>query len=894
MKKRNQFFIIFLVFLFFALNFSYGETLNEDVKIQVLTPNINYIEKTQLTNEKWIIIKSLIIDISDENTNITTLFNDKNLKVPKTLTSLCKETNNLIGAINGDFFNSNEHTAIGPIIDNGNLLYNGTYDSRFNTFGLTNINTPFIANLKKFNPIIKTKNMNIEIDYKNKDYSDLNNIVLLDEHFDRFSFGNTKKNTTTEIVIKDNLIIDIRYNLAPIEIPENGFIIVIPDTKNLNISTLKINDKISIINPKITDMIKTAIGGGSILVKDSEISSNFSLEISGEHPRTAIGFTSDKNHIIMTTIEGRKQFVPGVTENELAQIMIDLGADYALNLDGGGSSTLLVREFGINELTTMNFLSDGSERRIYNGIGIVSNYEKGTLNNIKATLNSTHSIINNPITIDVLATDKYFNPIDISYDKIKFDSTIKGDFINNEFYPLEVGKGYIIINYDNITIRKEIFIHDEISEIKLNSYHFSLKKDESASLNPILISEDGYEIPVSLNMLELTLNNELINIENNKITLLDDIENYVVTINYKNTSTDFDINMNNFDTVIVDDFEILKGNHEVYPIDLNGNFNLFNSSLDRTHSGRLFYDFTKYPTKTRASYYVYENPVLINKNAKKIGLDVFGYLGKNHWLRVKVSDNTGTFYNLTLSRNIDWDNWKYIEVEIPDNIVKPIKIEKIYLVETDFSNSNSGVILFDNLQIKIPKENLLNSTTNYKNIFDETMDLNYTQDNLYISNEENIKIDSEKFKLLTNSEMLLEKYPLNSLNTNKPYEYIKDENKLILTLNNSNQTLLNNHGNQWLFLKKYILSDDSANLIIFLTDEFEFSNILEKELFFSYLKKHKQKNDSNIFIVSTNDKFLLTYDKSYPIINLDKNEYYVLKFNFFKNFAKFKLDTLIN
>jgi len=372
-------------------------------------------------------------------------------------------------------------------------------------------------------------------------------------------------------------------------------------------------------------------------------------------------------------------------------------------------------------------------------------------------------------------------------------------------------------------------------------------------------------------MLELTLNNELINIENNKITLLDDIENYVVTINYKNTSTDFDINMNNFDTVIVDDFEILKGNHEVYPIDLNGNFNLFNSSLDGTHSGRLFYDFTKYPTKTRASYYVYENPVLINKNAKKIGLDVFGYLGKNHWLRVKVSDNTGTFYNLTLSRNIDWDNWKYIEVEIPDNIVKPIKIEKIYLVETDFSNSNSGVILFDNLQIKIPKENLLNSTTNYKNIFDETMDLNYTQDNLYISNEENIKIDSEKFKLLTNSEMLLEKYPLNSLNTNNPYEYIKDENKLILTLNNSNQTLLNNHGNQWLFLKKYILSDDSANLIIFLTDKFEFSNILEKELFFSYLKKHKQKNDSNIFIVSTNDKFLLTYDKSYPIINLDKN-----------------------
>jgi exopolysaccharide biosynthesis protein len=53
-------------------------------------------------------------------------------------------------------------------------------------------------------------------------------------------------------------------------------------------------------------------------------------------------------------------------------MMRKLGADDALNLDGGGSSTLVAREPGEQDVTVQNVPSDGSQRRVANGIGFFS------------------------------------------------------------------------------------------------------------------------------------------------------------------------------------------------------------------------------------------------------------------------------------------------------------------------------------------------------------------------------------------------------------------------------------------------------------------------------------------------------------------------------------------
>ena len=94
--------------------------------------------------------------------------------------------------------------------------------------------------------------------------------------------------------------------------------------------------------------VETAIGGGPVLVKNRNLritNKEEQIFINGEkdlHPRTAMGYTKGRMLIILV-IQGRKPGVAeGATLEEEGKILIDLGCIEALNLDGGGSSCLLV------------------------------------------------------------------------------------------------------------------------------------------------------------------------------------------------------------------------------------------------------------------------------------------------------------------------------------------------------------------------------------------------------------------------------------------------------------------------------------------------------------------------------------------------------------------------
>jgi exopolysaccharide biosynthesis protein len=60
------------------------------------------------------------------------------------------------------------------------------------------------------------------------------------------------------------------------------------------------------------------------------------------HPRTAAGLRGDGT-LLLVTVDGRQpELSVGMTIDELASLMRELGADTALNLDGGGSTTMVV------------------------------------------------------------------------------------------------------------------------------------------------------------------------------------------------------------------------------------------------------------------------------------------------------------------------------------------------------------------------------------------------------------------------------------------------------------------------------------------------------------------------------------------------------------------------
>ncbi len=104
------------------------------------------------------------------------------------------------------------------------------------------------------------------------------------------------------------------------------------------------------INKKFkTWNMQTAVGGGPVLVQhaDTLIANNEEMRFAGKarfdkHPRTAMGYTADGKLIILA-IQGRfPALAEGATLVQEARILRDIGCVEALNLDGGGSTCLLV------------------------------------------------------------------------------------------------------------------------------------------------------------------------------------------------------------------------------------------------------------------------------------------------------------------------------------------------------------------------------------------------------------------------------------------------------------------------------------------------------------------------------------------------------------------------
>jgi hypothetical protein len=111
-----------------------------------------------------------------------------------------------------------------------------------------------------------------------------------------------------------------------------------------------------------------AVSGWPMVVQDCEAvaplpgSDHFTR---APHPRTAAGLSKDGRRLLLVVADGRRAGFPGPTLPELAAVLVELGACTAVNLDGGGSSALWLRDRIVNQP------SDGAERQVANHLAVV-------------------------------------------------------------------------------------------------------------------------------------------------------------------------------------------------------------------------------------------------------------------------------------------------------------------------------------------------------------------------------------------------------------------------------------------------------------------------------------------------------------------------------------------
>jgi hypothetical protein len=125
-----------------------------------------------------------------------------------------------------------------------------------------------------------------------------------------------------------------------------------------------------------TGELYNVIAGNLIVVRDGVYDTSIQPDpyIQQPHPRTAVALSRDEHTMIIVVVDGRQpNYSEGVNLPELAQIIIDAGGYTAINLDGGGSSTLVMQGEDGQPLqlgSSIHTRIPASERPIANHLGM--------------------------------------------------------------------------------------------------------------------------------------------------------------------------------------------------------------------------------------------------------------------------------------------------------------------------------------------------------------------------------------------------------------------------------------------------------------------------------------------------------------------------------------------
>lgn len=163
-----------------------------------------------------------------------------------------------------------------------------------------------------------------------------------------------------------------------VAIPDRGFVLVAgrqaPDEVRSALLGLRPGEPVTVTLGLRPFRPVEAVGGHPVLVRDSAVtpaardSGAFAVT---RHPRTAVGIAEGGQRLIVVVVDGRQPpWSVGMSLAELAVLMQALGAHDAINLDGGGSTTMVVRDGG--DMRVVNRPSDREgERAVGNALAIV-------------------------------------------------------------------------------------------------------------------------------------------------------------------------------------------------------------------------------------------------------------------------------------------------------------------------------------------------------------------------------------------------------------------------------------------------------------------------------------------------------------------------------------------
>lgn len=309
--------------------------------------------------------------------------------------STMADNGDAVAAVNGDFFNIGQTGApVGPAVVNGTPLKAAVPDrqrhgpdmppgySNDDAFGITWDGRGVLTDLRVTGKAIGPKG-GFELDALNQYAITVDGIGVFDRHWggvgrERAVCGTDDNRNgpcsedVTEVHVTDGRVTRVSDAPGSGRIDRDTVVLLGRDSGAARLSELSVGDRLLVhygLSEERGAKLRTAIGGFPIVADGRRLTGVDDIALA---PRSAVGAGPDGRVLYLVAVEGRGTSGAGVSLASLADIMLELGSRIAVNLDGGGSTTLATRSPGNSSVTVRNTLSGGVERLVPNALGIYS------------------------------------------------------------------------------------------------------------------------------------------------------------------------------------------------------------------------------------------------------------------------------------------------------------------------------------------------------------------------------------------------------------------------------------------------------------------------------------------------------------------------------------------
>ncbi len=517
-----------------------------------------------------------------------------------------------------------------------------------------------------------------------------------------------------EVTVTDGVVTAVADVAGSGAIAEDVTVLVGRDLGATRLSTLALGDRVSLTTElRFTgEQLRTTLGANQPLVVDGEV---VTYADPAAHPRMAIGFDATGTTAFLVSIDGRIAESRGMTLTELGHYMAERGAVNAINLDGGGSATLLAREAGEDDLDLENTPSDGSQRPVPNGLGLYAAEGTGRLTGLRLVpaaeeedddLRAVFPGLSRPLaalghdeTLAPVAADPLWRVRPVPGSTGGATGTIRGDGV----FVAGPRPGAVTVRAEQrgVTGAVELEVLGRLDRIRADVDSVVVPdRDAVGRFGLTGIDADGFSAPIDPRDVTLDYDTTRLRIEaapDGRFTVTPLVERagVVVTATVGSATTRLGVAVGLDQQVIADfddtadwTFGTARASGSITPVE----------GREGGTALQLDYDFTT-STATRTAYANAPIPIAVDGRPQSIGAWIKGE-GRGEWTAFTVIDADGASHPL-YGPYVTWTGWQYVEVPIPATVSVPIRAARFTAIETKAGASYRGRMVIDDLTVTV-------------------------------------------------------------------------------------------------------------------------------------------------------------------------------------------------